>query len=360
MKSQALAPIAALLVSLSLAAAAWSEEYLTQAGNGSGIPPPTSTRTYDVTEGGRTIKVPEGMVYIPAGEFAAGVGPSARKVNPEGYCIAKFDVTNAEYREFLQANPTVRPPRYWKNGTYPEGKANHPVAFVSLVDATAYADWVGKKTGWKVVIPTGDQWEKAARGPQGYLYPWGNSPDVTYADGKLTARCNFNAVTAAQYLKADPQRTVTYNHPCSPYQGKQATVDHIAGIDAAGNATYLSIGQNGSVRGWVNHDTYTGFIYTDLFTALNDAGGNTSPVGAYESGKSGYGCYDMAGNLWNWCSTTITATNGAERGKTVNEIRGGSWYAVGTSCRSIATGEGRAASGAYNTVGFRIAMIPVP
>ena len=38
---------------------------------------------------------------------------------------------------------------------------------------------------------------------------------------------------------------------------------------------------------------------------------NTTPVGKYEAGKSGYGCYDMAGNLWDWCDTKITATNGS-------------------------------------------------
>jgi formylglycine-generating enzyme required for sulfatase activity len=135
-------------------------------------------------------------------------------------------------------------------------------------------------------------------------------------------------------------------------------VDRIAGYDGEGNPTYLSVGANGSVRGWVNHVTYTGFIYTDLFSSLNAAGGNTTPVGSYEAGKSAYGCYDMAGNVWNWCDTTIVASNGAEKGKRVNEIRGGSWYATGSSCRSVSIGEGRAATGAYNTVGFRIVMLP--
>jgi len=77
-------------------------------------------------------------------------------------------------------------------------------------------------------------------------------------------------------------------------------------------------------------------------------------VGSYPEGVSSYGCYDMAGNLWNWTATIITARTGAEVGKHVNEIRGGSWYATGNSCRSIGIGEGRAASGVYNTVGFRI------
>jgi len=68
----------------------------------------------------------------------------------------------------------------------------------------------------------------------------------------------------------------------------------------------------------------------------------------------------MAGNVWNWCDTQIVATNGFERGNTVNEIRGGSWYSPIASCRSIRTGEGRSGRLAYNTVGFRLVMIPPP
>jgi formylglycine-generating enzyme required for sulfatase activity len=135
-------------------------------------------------------------------------------------------------------------------------------------------------------------------------------------------------------------------------------VSRIAAFDTSGSPTYLSISSSGAVSGWVNHDTYTGFIYTDLFDRLNAAGGTTSPVGSYENGRSAYGCYDMAGNVWEWTSTLITATNGAEAGQLVNDIRGGSWYATGNSCRAIGQGEGRSASGNYNTVGFRIVVTP--
>jgi formylglycine-generating enzyme required for sulfatase activity len=332
--------------------------YLTHAANGIGIPDPTSTRSYPVTDGSRTIQVPEGMVYVPAGKFTVGTGPSATTAELQGYCIGRFPVTNAEYKVFVDATGSRSHPPYWTAGTYPAGKANHPVAYVSLTKARDYAGWVSGQTGWNVTIPTANQWEKAARGPGAFLYPWGNSLDCRYDDGVLVSKCNFNAVTAAYSLKHDPQREVTYNNKKSPYFGTRTTVDRIAGYDAAGNPTYLSVGASGAVRGWVSHATYTGFIYTDLFSALNAAGGNTTPVGSYEAGKSAYGCYDMAGNLWNWCDTTIVATNGAEKGKTVNEIRGGSWYATGSSCRSVSIGEGRAATGSYNTVGFRIVMLP--
>jgi len=335
-----------------------STGYLTTAANGVGIPSPISKKTHPVMDGKRSVEVPEAMVYIPAGKSEIGEGAAVTTVDLSGYCFGKFPVTNAEYKAFLDDNKSIDGPSYWKKGTFPEGKANHPVVYVSLTDAAAYARWVSVKTGWKFAIPTSNQWEKAARGPKGFLYPWGNSMDAEYKGGVLTTKFNFNAVTAAYYLKNRPTLEVTYDNPKSKYHGTKTTVEKIAGFDASGSSKQLSVSASGNVQGWVSHDTYTGFIYTDLFSSLNDKGGNTSPVGNYEEGKSSYGCYDMAGNGWNWCDTTIQATNGAEKGKSVNEIRGGSWYATGRSCRSVSIGEGRRGSGAYNTVGFRIVMNP--
>ncbi len=334
-----------------------SQASVTVAANGVAIPHPTATTTYPVTDGDRTIQVPEGMVYVPAGPCTIGEGAQAKTVDLSGFAIGRFSVTNAEYKAFLDATGT-RAPKYWSAGTYPTGKANHPVAFVSLTNARAYAAWVSQATGWPVAIPTADQWEKAARGPQGTLYPWGNSPDTKYEDGILTTKFNYSAVLVAPFLKGEPKRAVTYSKPKSRFFGTKTTVDAIAAYDAAGHATPLSIGANGSVRAWNSHATDTGFTGTDLFQAVNDAGGNTTPVGTYEAGKSGYGAYDMAGNLWNWCDSTVVATNGVEKGKTVHEIRGGSWYSYVRSCRSTTIGEGRAEGGAYNTVGFRVVMRP--
>jgi formylglycine-generating enzyme required for sulfatase activity len=65
----------------------------------------------------------------------------------------------------------------------------------------------------------------------------------------------------------------------------------------------------------------------------------------------------MAGNAFEWTSSVVTAQNGAEAGKQVNAVRGGSWYSTGRSCQTSYRGEGRAASGGYNTVGFRVAAV---
>ena len=80
----------------------------------------------------------------------------------------------------------------------------------------------------------------------------------------------------------------------------------------------------------------------------------TTPVDAYAGTLSASGAIDMWGNCWEWTSTEKVATNGAERGKMVNVIKGGSWYANRTSCRTEYRGEGRMPHGVYNTVGFRV------
>lgn len=323
---------------------------------GNPILAPTDTTTYPVTDGSATVEVPYNMVYVPAGSFSVGTGSTATTATTAAYCIGRYEVTNAEYKAFLDATGATRYPTHWRNGTYPAGKDNHPVLYVSLTNALAYCEWVSARTGWAVTIPTSDQWEKAARGPSAWQYPWGNTADTSYnsTTGVLSTRFNYNGVVAAYYLFNQPGLAVTYSDTRSPYYGRTATVATINAYDTAGSATRFALGSGGSVNGWVNHDTYTGFIYTSLYDTLMETGGNTTPVGTYPTGRSAYGCHDMAGNVFEWTTSLITATNGTEAGSLVNEVRGGSWYSTGTSGRSISIGEGRSASGAYHSVGFRV------
>lgn len=105
------------------------------------------------------------MVYVPAGEFLHG--NDKQKIYLDGFWIDKTPVTNAEYKQFLDANPNYRIPYSWdeKKRTYLPGKEKHPVVYVSWYDAKAYADWVGKR------LLTEQEWEKAARGTDGREYP---------------------------------------------------------------------------------------------------------------------------------------------------------------------------------------------
>lgn len=113
-------------------------------------------------------------IVIPAGPFLMGDLPHPIEL-PE-FRMAKYPVTNAEYQDFVRATGH-RPPDHWsKDGSYPPELARHPVVFVSWESAVAYTEWLGAR------LPSEAEWEKAARGTDGRLYPWG--------DEFIAANCN--------------------------------------------------------------------------------------------------------------------------------------------------------------------------
>ena len=89
------------------------------------------------------------------------------------YYVAKTPVTNAQYVAFVQATDH-RQPDHWKNGQPPSGKWDHPVVKVDWHDSVAYCHWLTEQTGRTYRLPTEAEWEKAARGTEGLIYPWGN------------------------------------------------------------------------------------------------------------------------------------------------------------------------------------------
>jgi iron(II)-dependent oxidoreductase len=91
------------------------------------------------------------------------------------FYIDREEVTNRQYKRFVDATQRV-PPEYWRNGVYPDGKDDHPVTFVAWYDAHDYCAWVGRR------LPTEEEWEKAARGTDGRLFPWGNEFDPEKAN----------------------------------------------------------------------------------------------------------------------------------------------------------------------------------
>ena len=261
---------------------------------------------------------------------------------PAAYYICQYAVTNAEWNKYLDATHSSAP-KYWTGGAVPEGREKHPVLWISCNEAEAYCRWLSEKTeGWTFRLPTAAEWEYAAIGKDRKAYPWGDRADASYSGGVLSSKFNYNGVIAAEVLK-NPDRMATYNNPKSTRYGEQDKISDI-----------ISISATGGVSGWVDHTNYLGFIYTDIFTEINDAGGNTCSVDAYPEGKTWRGCYNMCGNCWEWTSSIEVAQNGAENGQEVNAIRGGSWYANASSCKGSFRGEGRKASSAYNTVGFRL------
>ncbi len=258
------------------------------------------------------------------------------------FYMARHAVSNVQWQQFITATER-QPPSYWSGGVIPEGKEQHPVVWVSADEAQAYCQWLeAQYADYTFRLPTQGEWEYAACGSQRTVYPWGNDADVTYQDGVLTSRFNFNAVVGA-YILQNPNQLATFNNPNSTRYGEQEQVKNIFSINSEGNVT-----------GWIDHGNYLGFVYTDIFAAINETGGYTCAVDAYPEGVSSWGCYNMSGNCWEWTSTIEEATNGAEKGQKVNIIKGGSWYATKGSCKVSYRGEGRKSSGRYATVGIRV------
>lgn len=154
------------------------------------LPDMTQEVPGDKTDGEPGKDVPEDMVLIPAGEFQMGsIDADANAdekpvhtVSVDAFYMDTHEVTNAAYKAFVDANPQWQKGNIqakfhdgnylsdWDGNTYPAGKANHPVTYVSWYAAMAYSAWAEKR------LPTEAEWEYAARGGlAGKKYPWGDT-----------------------------------------------------------------------------------------------------------------------------------------------------------------------------------------
>ncbi len=239
----------------------------------------TATFKEDELEGRRPeVRVDGGFARIAAGRFFFGPDKQPLTIDYD-YEIGVFPVTNREYQEFISANPNHRAPGVeaewaegynWRSRRYPEGKEHHPVVLVSREDALAYCAWRTRndKEGLLWRLPTEQEWEKAARGPEGNVFPWGNEMDKN--------KCNCRE----------------------------------SGI------------------------------------------GGTTPVTKYGNGVSYYGCYDMAGNVWEWCEEQpMQADPQAPR-----ILRGGSWDDEADFVRTDYRYP-QYPSNVYINVGFRVVRV---
>jgi formylglycine-generating enzyme required for sulfatase activity len=139
---------------------------------------------------------PDGMVFIPSGKFIMGsdledkekkavefgsIKPwyldehPRQKIPVDAFYIDKYEVTNAQYLQFVQTSGYI-PPGEWDKGLPPTGRDRYPVAGVTWHDANHYCQWLGKR------LPAEKEWEKAARGTDGREFPWGNTFDKTKAN----------------------------------------------------------------------------------------------------------------------------------------------------------------------------------
>jgi serine/threonine-protein kinase len=122
---------------------------------------------------------PEGMVFVLGGPLQIGREDGEENEKPvhtvtiKPFFMDKTEVTNLQYQNFIEAT-NYTPPPIWKGAQFPAGEETLPVRDVTWEDARAYAEWAGKR------LPTEEEWEFAARGPEGRLYPWGEKfiPDA--------------------------------------------------------------------------------------------------------------------------------------------------------------------------------------
>jgi formylglycine-generating enzyme required for sulfatase activity len=149
------------------------------------------------------------MVKIPAGTFLMGSDKKVdrnayqpefpqRRVYLDAYEIDKYEVTTVQFLKFVLASDR-KPLIDWQyeGGNFQETMANHPVMHVSWFDADAYCRWAGKR------LPTSAEWEKAARGEDGRIYPWGNEPAGL-------SRANFGRTGLSGPVRDRPERLLLY------------------------------------------------------------------------------------------------------------------------------------------------------
>jgi serine/threonine-protein kinase len=117
--------------------------------------------------------IPTGMIRIAAGQFEMGRADGneyekpVHRVEVKSFAIDETEVTNDEYQQFIDSTRR-QPPSHWRNGRYAAGTANLPVVEVTWYDAQSYCQSLGKR------LPLEEEWEYAARGTEGRLYPYGN------------------------------------------------------------------------------------------------------------------------------------------------------------------------------------------
>lgn len=138
----------------------------------------------------------ENLVEVAGGEVVTGGGDTKKPLERQfvsAFSIATTEVTNAEYAEFLKDTNRAAPAG-WNKYSFPDGTDAFPVTNVSYADADAFCEWLAKKTGLPVRLPTEAEWELAARGREGYKYPWGNE----WKAGALASKENGGKVAAVR------------------------------------------------------------------------------------------------------------------------------------------------------------------
>ena len=159
------------------------------------------------------------LVSIPAGEFDMGTSPDQiyellskevwaqewydkdlfiveqpyHTIDLPEYEIGRVPVTNQDYFQFVW-DSGYRAPRGWFGLHFKDGLDEHPVVGVSKKDALAYIEWLNNKIKDKFRLPTEAEWEKASRGADGRIFPWGNDFDPWRCNTDESGKSSTTAV----------------------------------------------------------------------------------------------------------------------------------------------------------------------
>jgi eukaryotic-like serine/threonine-protein kinase len=255
---------------------------------------------------------PSGMVQIPAGTYWMGSDDGdadekpAHQVTLAGFCLDRTEVTAAAYAECTHRGKCSPAPTTadWPgikeeektldsqfcNGTRAD-RQQHPINCVDWTQADTYCRAVGKR------LPNEEEWEYAARGHDGRMYPWSNAPP------------NSNLLNSL-------------------------------------GAETVAMGERLGHPGW-----------KPMFSG-NDGWETTSPVGSYPEGASPFGVLDMAGNVWEFTSSGYSQDYLSQRSNDMPVHRGGGW-GFGNASFVRTTHRGKSVL-AYRgaDLGFRCARAP--
>jgi toxoflavin biosynthesis protein ToxD len=114
----------------------------------------------------------DAFVAVPAGTYEIGEPGEERPCELGALLIGRWPVVNAQVRRFVAASGRPVPP-----ALEAQALADHPATGLSRADAEAFCAWASEELGQPVRLPTGDEWEAAARGTDGRPYPWGGTFD---------------------------------------------------------------------------------------------------------------------------------------------------------------------------------------
>jgi formylglycine-generating enzyme required for sulfatase activity len=165
------------------------------------------------------------MVWIPPGKFTYGRGTKTAEC--AGFSLGRFPVTNAQFATFIAETnykPSVDHPEngifllHWTKGQPPKGQENHPVVYVSLFDALAYCVWAS------LTLPTEWMWEKAARGPDGRPFPWGEGSwdNSKFARIHATSTCEVGKFSHVRSPYGCEDMVGNVSEWCYPMKAKAA------------------------------------------------------------------------------------------------------------------------------------------